>query len=378
MAETVRILTDAVEMIEVIILGDVAVPLTGKTDILLSVRRISDNYYLDFADLTFKNTGWTTRQQQMSEVSAVNAAGEYQYSLNFGSIVNSVVDDTYQLRVDQSPGMDAANVPLFGEIKVGQFIDDIPATLIDTNEIQGKLPSNYIMGSSVQTNKDDEIDDIKAKTDLIPVSPALEGTSQSILETQTIRSVTINTVISTTEFLTDLIEAVDGFWNRGAIRFISGQNEGIIRKLLTYTALDGRVILRTALPYIPLVGDTFNIIPLRCFRVNYSDIDEISDTVWDEAINEHDNAGSFGAKNQLVVPSENVNEYKANIAGLAQEATSQSIESKIDIMDAIVDDLIRIAGNRVSRSGSVIIIYEIDGITPWRSYDLANGERLQV
>lgn len=44
----------------------------------------------------------------------------------------------------------------------------IDAIETDTNEIQGKLPTNKIMGSSVVTDKDDEIDAIKAKTDLIP------------------------------------------------------------------------------------------------------------------------------------------------------------------------------------------------------------------
>jgi len=38
----------------------------------------------------------------------------------------------------------------------------VDAILVDTNEIQGKLPDDYIMGSSVTTSMDDEIDAIKA------------------------------------------------------------------------------------------------------------------------------------------------------------------------------------------------------------------------
>ena len=38
----------------------------------------------------------------------------------------------------------------------------------DTNEIQSKLPTENIMGSSVKSSKDDEINAIKAKTDLLP------------------------------------------------------------------------------------------------------------------------------------------------------------------------------------------------------------------
>jgi len=46
---------------------------------------------------------------------------------------------------------------------LGKAVADIE---IDTNEMQGKLPTNNIMGSSVKTDKDDEID-VKAKTDLL-------------------------------------------------------------------------------------------------------------------------------------------------------------------------------------------------------------------
>ena len=52
---------------------------------------------------------------------------------------------------------------------VDGIVDNI---LIDTNEIQGKLPTNNIMGSSVKTDKDDEIDAIKAKTDNLTFTTA--------------------------------------------------------------------------------------------------------------------------------------------------------------------------------------------------------------
>jgi len=46
----------------------------------------------------------------------------------------------------------------------GKIVPDIET---DTNEIQGKLPANFIMGSSVNTDKDDEIDAILADTAVI-------------------------------------------------------------------------------------------------------------------------------------------------------------------------------------------------------------------
>ena len=46
----------------------------------------------------------------------------------------------------------------------------------------------------------------------------------------------------------------------------------------------------------------------------------VADTVWDELIADHTGAGSFGAKNQKLVPSETINDYKADVSGLALEA----------------------------------------------------------
>jgi hypothetical protein len=38
----------------------------------------------------------------------------------------------------------------------------------------------------------------------------------------------------------------------------------------------------------------------------------------------------------------------------------------------------RLTGNKVTKSGDVITIYEENGTTPWRQYNLANGERIPV
>ncbi len=62
---------------------------------------------------------------------------------------------------------------------------DTNAILVDTNEIQGKLPTNYIMGSSVQTDKDDEIDSIKTSVEYTSgVVGALNDISASDVKTQ--------------------------------------------------------------------------------------------------------------------------------------------------------------------------------------------------
>ena len=63
------------------------------------------------------------------------------------------------------------------EAKVDLVQTDTTAIKADTNEIQGKLPTNEIMGSSVKTDKDDEIDAIKLKTDNLPSDPTSEASA---------------------------------------------------------------------------------------------------------------------------------------------------------------------------------------------------------
>ncbi len=58
----------------------------------------------------------------------------------------------------------------------------------------------------------------------------------------------------------------------------------------------------------------------------------VADAVWDEAIVDHTSVGSFGAKNQKVVPSETINDYKADVSALALAADLQDVEDKIDVI----------------------------------------------
>lgn len=75
---------------------DTAFPLTftlsgasgGVTGLapVVAVRKGSD--YLDFSDLTFKASGWTTRQQALAEVDATDSPGSYEFSLDVSAIAS--------------------------------------------------------------------------------------------------------------------------------------------------------------------------------------------------------------------------------------------------------------------------------------------------
>lgn len=113
-------------------------PLTGSTSLRVSIRRTSDNQQLDFADGTFKPSGWTTRRATLTEVDATNAPGWYEYVTGGG--VHGI-DTTgwssvaHDLTFEEVTTTLAAGAPQigYGEIRVGGSIENldgrVPAAL---------------------------------------------------------------------------------------------------------------------------------------------------------------------------------------------------------------------------------------------------------
>ena len=150
--ETTRIQNGQTERIEVIALDSVGVPVTGLDNVLLEIRRISDGFWLDFNDNTFKLSAWTTRQQVMTEIDAINDAGKYKH--NFATTGFS--DDTYQIRASS---VGASNFPQFGELKVGGLVSKLLALggenskLFDTSyDLNGNLTSGTIRGFATKAD----------------------------------------------------------------------------------------------------------------------------------------------------------------------------------------------------------------------------------
>ena len=129
---SVRVQTGAIEPIEVMALDLFGVQLTGATDLKLKVRRQSDGFLFDWSDDTFKAFP-TTDSYPLTEIDATACPGEYMLTktghvggFNTTTITNPSSDDTYAITVFQSPGTSASNMPQIGEVKVGQYVDDIP------------------------------------------------------------------------------------------------------------------------------------------------------------------------------------------------------------------------------------------------------------
>lgn len=106
--------------------------LTDLTNLKLRVRRLSDDYYLDWSDGTFKASP-NQLLITLKEIDKTNSPGEYQLDtaphvdgFNTAAIANPLSEDTYFLTViqDGSP-QNAGNVPFHGEIATGGWIDYI-------------------------------------------------------------------------------------------------------------------------------------------------------------------------------------------------------------------------------------------------------------
>lgn len=97
-------------------------PITGLTNVLLQIYRKSDGKYLDFNDGSFKSVGWTTRQGVMTELSTSLQPGVYYYDFNTTGYSTPQIEECYLMT---SVSATATNDPIYGELKVGGFVDQI-------------------------------------------------------------------------------------------------------------------------------------------------------------------------------------------------------------------------------------------------------------
>jgi len=108
-----------------------------------------------------------------------------------------------------------------------------------------------------------------------------------------------------------------------------------------YTAPDnsGIAAIKAKTDIMTFTGNDIHSVPQGEISLPVAQEDEIAtkaaDAVWDETRASHTTAGSFGEKNQLGVPSENIDDYKA--VGFATPADVTAVENKVDIVDSVVD-----------------------------------------
>lgn len=185
-----RIQTGDIEPIVVRVEDATGEALTGKTDIKVKIRRLSNDNYFDWDDNTFKDPALVVQLlETLDEVSSTYSPGMYQLDttehpngFNTSNISNSTADDTYYITAVQDGGADAANLPLDGEIKVGQYVDDLKIIL-------GLVQNNFFLdqtiynGAGLLTSGRIRLFPDKASTDAATDGGAGEGELASFLVT---------------------------------------------------------------------------------------------------------------------------------------------------------------------------------------------------
>lgn len=120
--ETTRVKYGTTERIFVNAFNASGTPLTGLSDVKLEIYRKSDGKYFDFDDETFKSAGWTTRQGVMTELSSTYSPGVYYYDFDTTDHTSQFVEECFLMTMTS---VTAANDPVYGELKVGGYVDQI-------------------------------------------------------------------------------------------------------------------------------------------------------------------------------------------------------------------------------------------------------------
>jgi hypothetical protein len=111
----------------------------------------------------------------------------------------------------------------------------------------------------------------------------VDGLVDRVLEGTEIKRAKISDPAATsTKFITDLTESTNGFWGRGSLLFVDGQDAGQIRAIKSYAGATKEIQIQTPLSFAPADQDNFIIIPARKFLT--PDVLELADAVWDELL----------------------------------------------------------------------------------------------
>ena len=147
--------TGEVELIRVYAVDGDSQPLTGLADLYVRLERASDGFFLDWADMTWKGSGWTTLNQPLAELDATNLAGLYSVTGGFDHTLatNENADDVYTVYAIQTPGT-TARLPGPSSFRVGYWVDDlfteIPEDTSDTVWTEALSDHSGVSGSTAE------------------------------------------------------------------------------------------------------------------------------------------------------------------------------------------------------------------------------------
>lgn len=213
--------------------------------------------------------------------------------------IAAILVDTNELQTDWVNG---GRLDLILDIIAADTTTDIPALIATAQAdlgiltgadgatlatLQGLYAPNKIVpdiagtASGLHTITDGKIDTVDAIADRILAATEIKQSSVN----------DPGGAATTTKFISALTETQDDFWNRMAILFTSGNNDGQMRRIKDYDGSTKEITIQTPLDAAPANADTFILPTVRAFLT--PDIEDVADAVLDELTADHAITGSL-------------------------------------------------------------------------------------
>jgi len=257
-----------------------------------------------------------------SERIQLTAASGFEVGKSYSIYISATVDSiegtlSHSLQIEVEP----ANAAALATVDA-----NVDAVLVDTGTT---LPAEHatLATAAALGTVDTVVDAIKAVTDLLPDAGALNDLAAILVDTGTTLPAEHATLATA-----------------ASIAALNDLASSDIQTVLEDNDLDH--LLKVAHPTgDPVVDSIFDLVMNTDGSQTYdrtSDALEalgaaggatpaqIADAVWDELIVGHSGAGSFGLKNQNQVPSETINDYKADVSALSSQASVDTIDANVD------------------------------------------------
>jgi len=166
-----------------------------------------------------------------------------------------------------------------------------------------------------------------------------------------------NTII-----LNELASPYDDAYIGQTIFIRSGTGQDQACKINSYNGTTKEVTITKDWWELPDTTSAYVILPTGVLGNTF-----IANSVWDEDITTHTEINSAGEKQNQISTSSDI----AAAVWSSVDSAGISFEDAVLIMRRMLE-------NDVTRSGDIITIYEEDGVTIWRQYDLSGEGRVEV
>lgn len=221
----------------------------------------------------WKNTAVNEQTAGYPAVTVKDGSGTGEINTNGGKVVGVELVDTTTINTDMVTEPPTA---VQNRQEMDSNSTQLGLIVADTNEMQGKLPTNNIMGSSDKANHDSNLTDIQSRLPAALVGGKMDSNTGAIsgstsaadkleasAETIILVTVVADAGNSTTQFKTDLTETTDGHFNGRTVIFTSGNLSGSSEPQATrITDYDGtnKILTVVAMTETPAPGNTLNIV----------------------------------------------------------------------------------------------------------------------